>query len=79
MKFATFDRDQDNFSNHCAVKYHGAWWYKDCHHSNLNGLYVNGAQRTAVNLCWWYWRNTCSVSMKATEMKVRPSLLTCPL
>lgn len=30
--FSTFDQDHDtNEQNNCAVKYHGAWWYKACH------------------------------------------------
>ena len=79
MKFSTFDRDQDNSSGNCTEVRHGAWWYNNCGYSNLNGLYVIGGKGSSKNLCWFYWRNTWSVSMKATEMKVRPSLLTCPI
>ncbi|XP_055523471.1 microfibril-associated glycoprotein 4-like isoform X2 [Wyeomyia smithii] len=41
--FTTFDQDHDtNEKENCAVKYHGAWWYKACHSSNLNGKFLRG-------------------------------------
>lgn len=39
MGFSAKDRDQDGHSSHCATSYVGAWWYRSCHYSNLNGLY----------------------------------------
>merc|ERR1711962_1236026 len=36
QKFST--KDQDNRGN-CAKDYKGAWWYRSCHYSHLNGLY----------------------------------------
>ena len=82
QKFSTFDRDQDGTTVNCAEANHGAWWYGEsttCLYSNLNGMYVSSGTGTRENLVWYYWKNSWSVSMKATEMKVRPSLLTCPL
>ena len=80
MKFSTFDGDQDGEAINCAGRWHGAWWYgtSGCHVSNLNGMYVNSGTGTQENLSWRYWRGNWN-SMKATEMKVRPSLLTCPI
>ncbi|KAL1396179.1 hypothetical protein pipiens_002738 [Culex pipiens pipiens] len=49
MKFSTFDRDNDeDDSRHCAEKYHGAWWYKSCYDSNLNGLYTENQEAKAI-------------------------------
>ncbi|XP_067929131.1 microfibril-associated glycoprotein 4-like [Watersipora subatra] len=40
MAFSTNDQDNDVDSTRaCAVTYHGAWWYKNCYTSNLNGGY----------------------------------------
>ncbi|XP_055628706.1 microfibril-associated glycoprotein 4-like [Toxorhynchites rutilus septentrionalis] len=50
MKFSTYDRDNDEFTTNCAKKYRGAWWYKSCYKSNLNGRYVSG--RNDQSMCW---------------------------
>ncbi|KAL1476980.1 hypothetical protein MTO96_017849 [Rhipicephalus appendiculatus] len=40
--FSTFDRDNDQSTSNCALIYKGAWWFRKCHNSNLNGLNLNG-------------------------------------
>nr|XP_039273447.1 fibrinogen-like protein A [Styela clava] len=37
--FTTYDVDNDSNGGNCARQFNGAWWYKSCYHSNLNGKY----------------------------------------
>lgn len=72
MKFSTYDRDNDRSSKNCAKKHMGAWWYRRCgHDSNLNGLYIKGDVESITGLNWLKWQEN-RISMKKTEMKVRP-------
>jgi len=70
MAFTTKDRDNDKWSSNCAVRYTGAWWYKHCHSSNLNGQYL-GDKRDNRGARWTQFRT--DLSLKFTEMKLRPS------
>ena len=67
--FSTKDQDNDDYSGHCAQSYTGAWWYGNCHDSNLNGKYL-GAISDNKGMRWAYWKS--SLSLKTTEMKIRP-------
>ena len=72
MKFTTIDRDNDKASINCALLFSGAWWYNNCHASNLNGLYLRGKTETyADGVNWWAFRRTHYYSLKFTEMKMR--------
>jgi len=71
MAFSTKDRDNDRWSSHCAVSKTGAWWYNACWHSNLNGKYL-GDTTSNQGILWYQWKNA-ALSLKFTEMKLRPS------
>ena len=70
MTFTTKDRDNDrDDSRNCAVRFTGAWWYKSCHLSNLNGQYL-GDKIDWRGVRWYHFRR--ELSLKFTEMKLRP-------
>ncbi|XP_078374765.1 microfibril-associated glycoprotein 4-like [Oculina patagonica] len=70
--FTTKDQDNDSWSYNCAVSYKGAWWYKGCHYSNLNGLYHHGKHSSyADGVNWYHWKGVY-YSAKRAEMKIRP-------
>ncbi|XP_071795932.1 microfibril-associated glycoprotein 4-like [Asterias amurensis] len=72
MPFSTKDKDNDSRSTeNCAFRSHGAWWYKSCQTSNLNGWYL-GPDKTEQfkGVTWYSWKDS-SYSMKKSEMKIR--------
>ena len=71
MQFSTKDQDSDLYSASCAQRYKGAWWYKNCHASNLNGLYLNGQHASHADGVNWNTFRGFHYSLKRTEMKVK--------
>lgn len=70
--FTTKDQDNDTWSSNCAVKFKGAWWYTNCHGSNLNGVYHHGKHSSyADGVNWYSWKGH-HYSAKRAEMKIRP-------
>ncbi|CAN0250052.1 unnamed protein product [Lampetra planeri] len=67
--FSTVDRDNDVAITNCAISYHGAWWYKNCHRANLNGKYGDKSHSQGVN--WYHWKGH-EYSVPFVEMKIRP-------
>ncbi len=73
MMFSTKDKQNDNDSDGCAVKYNGAWWYNDCSKCNLNSRYYGGRiteddeQKDYIK--WNTWNN--KESLKTCELKFR--------
>jgi hypothetical protein len=74
MQFSTKDQDNDISKDEaCANIFKGAWWYKACHASNLNGLYLRGDHPKvyAQGVIWKTFRDYY-YSLKKSEMKIRP-------
>uniref|UniRef100_A0A140T8Y3 Tenascin XB n=1 Tax=Homo sapiens TaxID=9606 RepID=A0A140T8Y3_HUMAN len=67
--FSARDRDPNSLLISCAVSYRGAWWYRNCHYANLNGLYGSTVDHQGVS--WYHWKGF-EFSVPFTEMKLRP-------
>lgn len=72
LPWSTHDQDNDEFAENCAKTNHGAWWYRSCYASNLNGLYYREQHSSEDGVVWYHWRSNL-VSLKRTEMKIRPT------
>ncbi|RUS73269.1 hypothetical protein EGW08_018964, partial [Elysia chlorotica] len=67
LPFSTFDQENEPHPYlKCATHFKAAWWYKDCHHSNLNGQY-NGTDY--YGLKWEGFAGSNGVTYSA--MKIR--------
>ncbi|XP_033749399.1 ficolin-2-like [Pecten maximus] len=71
--FTTKDRDNDEVSTrNCAVYRHGAWWYRACSYSNLNGKYMIDSGDSKSAMCWRYFFSPRShVPMKKARMMIK--------
>ncbi|XP_038061084.1 ficolin-3-like [Patiria miniata] len=72
LPFSTKDRDNDVSERNCAQSYHGAWWFKDCLRSNLNGRYYPEEHSAGdrLGIQWGKWKGHF-YSLKACRMKIR--------
>ncbi|XP_059169195.1 ficolin-2-like [Physella acuta] len=66
--FTTFDKDNDAVYYNCAVEFTGAWWYNDCHKSNLNGQWGNKIFGQGMN---WLTITDYNDNVLVSEMKIR--------
>ncbi|KAL9972077.1 hypothetical protein ACROYT_G018317 [Oculina patagonica] len=69
--FTTMDSDNDDRNDNCAVNSVGAWWYKSCHDSNLNGQYMGAGRKDSKGIVWYHWKNSLQ-TMKTSQMMLRP-------
>jgi ficolin len=69
--FTTKDRDNDESEDNCTQTYKGAWWYKGCHASNLNGLYLSGNHSSHGKGVTWYHCWGHSYSIRSVVMRVK--------
>ena len=69
--FSTFDHDNNRNAGSCALAFHGAWWYKNCHCSNLNGGYLAGHHSSHADGINWYTWHGDFYSLKTTDMMIR--------
>ena len=72
MKFSTKDKGYSIFGTRCAESFRGAWWYRACHRSNLNGEYIVGRSTSYAQGIKWMTFNGGRGSLTKTEMKIRP-------
>ncbi|XP_052084531.1 angiopoietin-related protein 7-like isoform X2 [Mytilus californianus] len=72
LKFSTFDQDNTQRHTTCAARNKGAWWYKACSHSSLNGEYLktNGIADQNMGVNWEKFKGD-HYSLKSTSMMLR--------
>ena len=70
-QFSTYDNDNDYYHDgNCAGEYHGAWWFKVCHNSDLNAKYSTNPNQLYV-IEWYDWKKNW-LNLKETQMKITP-------
>lgn len=72
MAFSTKDKDNDNVKGACARNYRGAWWYKRCLYSGLNGIYGRDVKVPGSGVYWYFLKNYYA---KFSEMKIRQKMI----
>ncbi|XP_067939582.1 microfibril-associated glycoprotein 4-like [Watersipora subatra] len=67
-RFSTFDKDNDSYGDNCAIECEGAWWYRFCHRSNLNGRWIEGGNSPTRTGIIWYDYKTHDYSLRKVYM-----------
>uniref|UniRef100_A0A6P7GKW1 Fibrinogen C domain-containing protein 1-B-like n=1 Tax=Diabrotica virgifera virgifera TaxID=50390 RepID=A0A6P7GKW1_DIAVI len=75
QKFTTLDLDQDQKPDgNCAEIFIGAWWYKNCYESHLNGKFRNIRWPAAYKykgIVWFGFKNN-EYFLSQARMLIRP-------
>ncbi|XP_018564022.1 angiopoietin-related protein 7-like [Anoplophora glabripennis] len=74
-RFSTKDFDQDSWvEGNCAQAHSGAWWYRGCDTSNLNGKYLSGPLPDDFLYQGMYWAEFrgAQYSLSQARMMIRP-------
>lgn len=75
QKFSTKDKDNDDHAKtSCSVAHRGAWWYKSCHHSNLNGHHYEGNHTSYADGINWKSFHEYHYSLKVSSLSIRPKI-----
>ncbi|XP_013137647.1 PREDICTED: fibrinogen C domain-containing protein 1-like isoform X1 [Papilio polytes] len=80
QKFSTYDADNDEWKEgSCATEHGGAWWYKECDKSNLNGRYTLSAEEPQGQNMYWISFKAPAVPLTKSRMMIRPLPASRPL
>ncbi|XP_062134625.1 angiopoietin-related protein 7-like [Drosophila sulfurigaster albostrigata] len=69
QKFTTYDRDNDISGNYNCADHNGGWWYTNCVHANLNGLFFNESVKNKRSMHW----NDFD-ALRRVKMSIRPKI-----
>ena len=77
QRFSTYDKDRDTLrKTNCAALTKGGWWYRNCHDSNLNGVWYEKGEladpRIPDGIIWQHWIGNTH-SLKTVVLAIRPS------
>ncbi|XP_072931049.1 fibrinogen C domain-containing protein 1-like isoform X4 [Epargyreus clarus] len=73
QKFSTYDFDNDEWKDgSCASEHGGAWWYKECDKSNLNGKYSMNTEEQQGQSIYWISFKGPTTPLTKTRMMLRP-------
>ncbi|XP_063838139.1 ficolin-2-like isoform X2 [Ostrinia nubilalis] len=80
QKFSTLDMDNDEWKDGaCASEHGGAWWYKECDKSNLNGKYATATDEHRGQSIYWISFKAPNSPLSKTKMMIRPLPASKPL
>ncbi|XP_076805269.1 microfibril-associated glycoprotein 4-like [Clavelina lepadiformis] len=70
--FSTEDSDNDSSGGNCATRRGGSqgWWFNNCSHSRLNGVWMRQSSGSYHGIIWKDWKGG-DESLKETKMKLR--------